>query len=83
MRKKARAEINGNGSCTQSRNEKRRLPEWLSCNLHGLLSSKGLMHKGRPRLPTAGKVRACHEKRERENRVSMRRLWNDEARVNP
>jgi len=44
-------------------NEKRRLPESLSCNLHGLLGSKGLMHKDRPRLSVAGKVNVGKKKK--------------------
>jgi len=46
-----------------NRNKKRRIPESLSCNLYGLLGSKGLMHKGRPRLSVAGKANVGKEKK--------------------
>jgi hypothetical protein len=63
--------VNGNERGV-SHNEKREIPEPLSSNLHGLLGSKDLMHKGRLRLLTAGKVRACRGKREKETNKRTR-----------
>jgi len=53
--------------------KKRRIPESLSCNLHGLLGSKGLMHKGRPRLSVAGKANVGKEKKNLYRVSTMKR----------